>query len=153
MAKSHEQTVIEEATGLPESACSCNRCQGACHIIPCIGTPQDILNLVNNGHTDKLIRTTWLAGVRVGMPPVEMIQIRYDHQRRRCPMLTDQGLCSLHQDGLKPLEGKLSSCYRPPGFDKSRPEPGQIIAAMWAEPYFQPTVRLIERALSLQPRD
>lgn len=46
-----------------------------CHT-PCLGTPQDIENLIDAGYIDKLSPTLWGAGMMIGVIdiPIPMIQ-------------------------------------------------------------------------------
>ena len=88
------------------TACSCSQCQRMCRI-PCIGTPEDIERLVDAGYTDRLAPTEWLVGKLAGLidRPIYMIQ---PEQRGGWCTFFHNGLCELHDKGLKPTEGKLS---------------------------------------------
>jgi hypothetical protein len=102
---------IKQHTGTAENNCTCDTCKHMCHVQPCMGTPADILRLFNNGHINKLVPTEWGVGHAVGIMPVvkNMIQARFDLEKGHCVFLTDDNLCSLHADGLKPTEGKLAT--------------------------------------------
>lgn len=104
---------IKEMTATNVNSCQCNKCKGACKVTPCMGTPKDILNLVKAGFSKNLAPTTWLAGVPKGIGPIQMIQPLYDHRKQACTFLEPNGNCALHKLGLKPTEGKLSSCQPP----------------------------------------
>jgi hypothetical protein len=94
-----------------ENKCSCNTCKSMCRRSPCIGTPADMLALINAGFTDKLCLTEWLAGKAAGvLPELHMVTPLYDYDHGCCSFLTGEGLCQLHDLGLKPIEGKLASC-------------------------------------------
>ena len=77
-----------------------------CHT-PCLGTPQDIEKLIDAGYSDRLLPTLWGAGMIMGVInfPVPMIQIASSDDY--CSFFHN-GLCELHDRGLKPNEGRLS---------------------------------------------
>lgn len=102
---------ISEITGAKQTQCSCNACKHMCHKQSCIGTPNDILTLANNGFSEHLISTVWAAGLIIGMPLIDMVQIGYDEQKKQCPLLTEGGLCRLHALDIKPTEGVLSDMH------------------------------------------
>lgn len=60
--------------------CTCDKCKNMCEV-PCIGTPKDIEAIIDAGYADRLKETMW-----------------------------PDGLCELHDRGLKPTEGVLASC-------------------------------------------
>ena len=88
------------------SQCKCKLCQQQCHT-PCLGTPNDILRLIEAGYKDRLEPTIWGAGMVMGTTdhPIPMIQAKIEGEW--CTFFHD-GLCELHNLGLKPTEGKLS---------------------------------------------
>lgn len=57
---------IIRKTGRKPCECKCSLCKMQCHT-PCIGTPQDIENLIDAGYTDKLAPTLWGAGMIMGV--------------------------------------------------------------------------------------
>lgn len=97
---------ISRQTGMKPSQCRCERCQQQCHT-PCLGTPNDILKLIESGYKDRLEPTIWDAGMVMGATdhPIWMVQARVEGDW--CTFFHD-GLCELHDKGLKPTEGKLS---------------------------------------------
>lgn len=92
-----------------ENECSCPTCQKMCKKCPCLGTPEDILKIIMAGYGDKLSRTSWGTGIASGEHDsiVEMIQPRMD--KDGCAFLDNKNLCTLHDLGLKPTEGKLAN--------------------------------------------
>lgn len=66
---------IIRKTGRKPCECKCSLCKMQCHT-PCLGTPQDIENLIDAGYTDKLAPTLWGAGMMIGIIdiPIPMIQ-------------------------------------------------------------------------------
>lgn len=104
---------VMSITGAKQSNCSCKTCVDMCHRAPCLGTPQDIINLVNNGYIGYLAHTEWAALNEIldaDMPSIHMIQIAFDEEKGKCSLLSDDNKCLLHESGLKPTEGKLATC-------------------------------------------
>ena len=99
------QRIIRK-TGRKPVQCKCRLCKQQCHT-PCLGTPQDILKLIESGYKDRLAPTEWLVGMIMGVidMPVPMIQAKQEGDW--CTFYKD-GLCELHDAGLKPTEGRLS---------------------------------------------
>ena len=141
---------IREESGVKPSACSCKKCVNMCKTCPCLGTPQDILNLINNGYTDKLAPTLWAAGLIQGVPPIPMVQLRQSDSGR-CIMLGSDDLCKLHDLNLKPTEGTLASCGMQQAYKlqiiEKRPPLSLIIAKLWTSKDNMKTVGLIVDAL------
>lgn len=100
---------ISRKSGRKPIACKCNVCKSQCIKSVCLGTPEDIVKIVNAGFGDRLMSTSWGAGVKMGLikEPVEIIAPLYDKAKGSCTFFTN-GLCELHELGLKPTEGKLS---------------------------------------------
>jgi hypothetical protein len=93
---------------MKETSCACDSCKRMCKHQPCLGTPKDILKIIAAGHGDKLAMSTWLTGLVVGVhdSPVQMIQPL--NTENGCAFLDEEGLCTLHDAGLKPTEGKIA---------------------------------------------
>lgn len=71
---------------------------------PCFGTPEDINKLVLAGYKDSLGPILWIDRQWNGLwPTVSPLKTG-----NGCIFLTDNGLCSLHNVGLKPLEGRVA---------------------------------------------
>lgn len=73
-----------------EQPCTCDKCKNMCKV-PCIGTPKDIEAIIDAGYADRLKETMWMVGylaVKDG----------------RCVFRRPDGLCELHDCGLKPTE-------------------------------------------------
>lgn len=79
-------------------SCKCNLCKLQC-AAPCLGTPEDMLKIIAAGYSKKVMSIK-IEGVQVLIP-------LYDQQKKSCVFFTD-GLCELHESGLKPTVGKLS---------------------------------------------
>lgn len=97
---------ISRVTGRKPVECKCVKCKMQCKT-PCLGTPEDILNLINAGFKDQLSITYWCVGMMSGHMdrPVKMVQAI---QLVTGCIFFENGLCKLHDAGLKPTEGKLS---------------------------------------------
>lgn len=102
---------IARQIGKQPISCNCEKCKQMCQRTPCLGTPQDILALINAGHVDKVCYTEWAAGIILGhiTRPIPMVQIKTKNGNRdgSCVFYND-GKCELHENGLKPTEGKLA---------------------------------------------
>lgn len=142
-----EQQTIETLTGASQHSCTCQECQKMCKRSPCIGTPDDIRRLINNGYIHKLVLTCWVAGLALGVPAINMVQMEYDEHG--C-VLFKNGLCSIHDTGLKPTEGKLAShnakVFRSPA-DAQKSVAVQV-ALTWLLPWNQQTVKWVENAVA-----
>lgn len=97
---------IMRKTGRRPCQCKCHLCQEQCRT-PCLGTPEDIERLIDAGYADRLKPTIWAAGIVMGITnyPIPMIQAIAGHEY--CTFF-HEGLCELHNKGLKPTEGRLS---------------------------------------------
>lgn len=97
---------IVRKTGRRPTECTCPQCRTQCRT-PCLGTPDDILRIILAGYKDRLAPTMWGVGMVLGrLPyPVPMVQARGIDGY--CTFFRD-GLCELHDLGLKPTEGRLS---------------------------------------------
>ena len=98
---------IMRKTGRKPIECKCQKCKQQCKT-PCLGTPEDILRLIKAGYKERLAITHWWVGIARGKLdfPVIMIQARQE-DNGYCTFFHD-GLCELHELGLKPTEGRLS---------------------------------------------
>lgn len=97
---------IIRKTGRKPCECKCSLCKMQCHT-PCLGTPQDIEKLIDAGYAGNLAPTLWAAGIMMGVIdfPIPMIQAIAGEEY--C-VFFQNGLCKLHDLGLKPTEGRLS---------------------------------------------
>lgn len=91
-----------------EQPCTCDKCKNVCKV-PCIGTPKDIEAIIDAGYADRLKETMWMVGyLAVKEKPIAMIQPT--EKDGWCAFRQPDGLCELHDRGLKPTEGVLASC-------------------------------------------
>lgn len=137
---------IEHASGIKRSECSCGTCVQMCKTAPCIGTPQDMLNLINAGYRDRLALTRWAAGKKYGFPELHIVAPIFDDNRGACTFLDKNGLCELHTRGLKPTEGKIATCSVDQ-VDPGKYPPNWVVAATWEIPSSVKTVMLVYTAL------
>lgn len=71
--------------------------------IPCIGTPKDIEAIIDAGYADRLKETMWMVGyLAVKEKPIAMIQPT--EKDGWCVFRQPDGICELHDRGLKPTE-------------------------------------------------
>lgn len=105
---------IMHISGTKKSEWDCDRCKNLCRT-PGLGTPEDIESLIKAGYKDRLVTTVWMVGKMFGLTdnPVMMIQPKQEVYGW-CTFRTPDGLCELHDKGLKPLECKLASCRPKP---------------------------------------
>ena len=99
---------IQRKTGKKVSFCKCNHCKSQCSH-PCLPTPEDVEKLISNGFKDKLMFIEWSGGLNAGWlnRTVLMITPKLKQDNSSC-IFFENGLCQLHDLGLKPTEGKLS---------------------------------------------
>lgn len=97
---------IMKKCGRKPTECNCEKCQSQCRT-PCLATPEDIQRLIDAGYKDRLAITSWFAGILMGVTnkSIEMVQAKIENGW--CTFFHN-GLCELHDKGLKPTEGKLS---------------------------------------------
>lgn len=91
-----------------EQSCTCDKCKSMCKT-PCIGTPKDIEAIIDAGYVDRLKETIWMVGyLAAGEEYIKMIQPTT--RDGECVFRRPDGLCELHDRGLKPTEGVLAHC-------------------------------------------
>lgn len=120
---------------LKDHSCTCKKCKDMCKKTPCLGTPEDILRIAKAGFADKLSPTQWLAGMVVGTHSAPVAMVAPNMTKQGCAFQDNNGLCILHDLGLKPTEGKISSSHNPT-MCNSRQEilenaPAFLVAAEW----------------------
>jgi hypothetical protein len=98
-------------------ACACPECVAMCQHRPCWPTPDDVRHLIEAGYADRLMVDWWfdrdknktiylltpaIAGRESGEAPA--------HPEGQCTFLDTDGLCQIHDNGLKPTEGQIALC-------------------------------------------
>lgn len=89
---------IVRKSGFKPVECKCNVCKTQC-IKPCFGTPEDMEKIIAAGHQKRV--------QAVIIDDVPMITPLLDASKGACTFFTN-GLCELHDSGLKPTVGKLA---------------------------------------------
>ena len=104
---------ISEGMDFSLEACmNCDKCKNMCRI-PCLGTPEDISNLINAGYGNRLKESFWAFGIIAETHEDVIKMIQPEIKDGWCTFYKN-GLCELHNLGLKPLEGKLANCKTKP---------------------------------------
>lgn len=108
MSETTLQRILRD-TGKSPVECKCQQCKNQCTVTPCLPTPEDVQALVDAGYKHRLADTIWAAGVIMGLTDryILMVAPIYDRSKGACTFFTN-GLCELHEKGLKPTEGRLS---------------------------------------------
>lgn len=96
-------------------SCTCDACKYMCNR-PCWGTPEDIFEIMAAGLSNRLMLDHWTAvpehpsNVDVLCPANNGREGKEIGSFRQGPCIFQdvQGLCKLHDLGLKPTEGKLA---------------------------------------------
>lgn len=99
------QRIIRK-TGREPVECRCSACRAQCRT-PCLGTPEDILRILQAGYKARLVPTLWAVGMVLGHFPYPIPMVQARQVNGYCTFFRD-GLCELHEIGLKPTEGRLS---------------------------------------------
>src|ERR1051326_4485591 len=93
----NEQEAIQELTGCKPVSCACTRCVTLCKKVPCTGTPEDILALINAGHIYEIrsaLNLQGLSGWHIPHP-IFYFMPYYDTDKGSCTFLQND-LCILH---------------------------------------------------------
>jgi len=103
---------------IPETSCSCDTCKKMCDR-PCWPTPEEVEELVKKGFGKRLMLDWWQRCFSDDIMLVSPALIGFEqrmapslHPIGGCTFQNSDGLCELHQIGLKPIEGRLASCKR-----------------------------------------
>lgn len=105
-----EESVLQKIvrkTGRKPSACRCEACRNQCRT-SCLGTPDDILRLIEAGYAHKLAITYWCVGMVLGRLAYLIVMVQAITADNGWCVFHHYGLCELHDQGLKPTEGRLS---------------------------------------------
>lgn len=107
-SKETEFQKIVRKTGRKPVSCKCVKCKSQCAVTPCLGTPQDIMALVDAGYADVIYPTDWKVGQMMGITDKVVPMFQLEQRKDGSCVLFKDGLCTIHEKGLKPTEGKLS---------------------------------------------
>lgn len=98
---------------IPDSSCSCDICRNMCRRMPCWPIPKDVEKLIDAGYGDRLM-LEWREDETISPNYIELIvPAEIHHEGRQAPFFPlghcnflKDGLCELHDPGLKPTEGR-----------------------------------------------
>lgn len=90
----------------PLTECSCDNCKDMCRRCPCFPTPDDVVRLIQAGYMDKLI-ITFHPDEKSNDYPIPLVAPK-EKEKGGCVFHNKEGLCDLHESGLKPTEGKMA---------------------------------------------
>lgn len=119
--------------------CSCENCVGACEYRPCWGTPEDIEKIIDAGYGSRLMNDYWASrgdDINIPAPAIRNYEGRGAPLMPigRCTFLTKEGLCELHDAGLKPLEGRVTICTGDDAVIKEHQDARVFIVDQWRTP-------------------
>lgn len=92
----------------PQSMCSCSVCKRMCKVSPCFPTPEEAKRIVDAGYGEQLKFSVWKEDKLFGNGKTWVVVAGGFDEVNGCAFLTPEGLCELHDQGLKPLEGRLA---------------------------------------------
>lgn len=104
-------------------SCTCDTCRDMCKR-PCWGTPAEIRKIIDAGHAKKLMLDYWEVFEKSDEGYILDVSYVYllcganrGHERKiapywkgdsLCVFQNQLGLCTLHEDGLQPIEGRCA---------------------------------------------
>lgn len=105
--KENVQKKIIRKTGRKPIECKCELCKAQCKT-PCLGTPEDIMKLIDAGYKDFLMPSEWLVGIALKKLDYSIAMVQAIQKDDGWCIFYEDGLCKLHNLNLKPTEGRLS---------------------------------------------
>lgn len=150
MGTEKEIDKISRKTGRKLSFCKCNECKKQC-ATPCLGTPNDIEKIIDAGYGHKIFATDWWVGVimKATNRPIFMFQAELVEETGFCTFF-ENGLCKIHDAGLKPTEGKLSHHSTKIENFKFNKSLSWQIAKEWLSPENKETIDRIKEKLNYE---
>ena len=131
---------------IPDTTCSCETCADACLMRPCWATPEEVEALLEAGYGDRLWVDYWADAENIYLLSPAGSGYEGGHApswpEGSCTFLTDDGLCELHDKGLKPSEGRKTGHQSDP--DVRKVNIHKLIADTWDTPEGR---ALIERVI------
>jgi len=95
---------------MKESVCSCEKCKQMCAHSVCIPTPEEARELMRRGYVNRMSQYTFMDGESYLAPsPAGLEGAHLSHTNMGACTFFKDGLCELHDKGLKPLEGRLAN--------------------------------------------
>lgn len=104
-----------EIEGFEAHNCNCLKCKTMCLSSPCFPTPEEVIRLQKLGFGSDLMFTMFMNPETfeiyslVAPKSTEFM----DGIINQCTFHTKDGLCELHELGLKPTEGRLANHNQP----------------------------------------
>lgn len=102
-----------EVEGFKAHNCSCISCKTMCLSSPCFPTPEEVVRLQKMGFGSDLMFTMFpnlqTLEIYTLVAPKSTDDVMFD----RCTFHNVDGLCELHELGLKPTEGRLAHHDQP----------------------------------------
>lgn len=86
----------------PRPACSCDKCKSMCTRCPCEPTPKQAVALIEAGYADRLMKVKHYNELKI-MPARVGCEGKYTEEPWGTCTFYKDGLCELHDTGLKPL--------------------------------------------------
>lgn len=139
---------IIRKTGRKPVECRCEACKSQCKT-PCLGTPQDILKLIEAGYKEYLMPSEWAVGLILGKLDYSISMVQAIQDDEGWCVFYENGLCKLHTLNLKPTEGKLSHHSVKPENYVFRKGISFNVAKEWLS---EENRELVEEIFSLYPR-
>lgn len=133
---------------LPDNECSCDDCKKMCSHVPCWGTPDEIMGLLELGYGDKMMLDYYekeFIRIDIVCPATIMAcgKVASWNRYGDCVMLNSDGLCTIHSVG-KPIEGRVASCERGSTHNVRRSlatlwdtDHGKTVVELWEEIYLK----------------
>jgi len=107
-------TILRSISEPPK--CDCATCRGMCERIPCWPTQEEAVALISAGLGPKLMVAETPGGIALlcpATPGSEGRSIAWPHPWSQATLpcvFYGPGGCSLHDRGLKPIEGRYAHC-------------------------------------------
>jgi hypothetical protein len=115
---------------------------------PCLGTPQDIEKIIDAGHGDRIKATDWAVGIMLGVTSDIVKMYQAQHLPFAGCTFFNEGLCQLHDKGLKPTEGRLSHHSVKVDNYNHRKHISWNVAKEWLNPDNAEVIKRIEQKLN-----
>lgn len=121
------------------TSCTCDECKQMCQR-PCWPTPEEAQKLIDAGYGDRLMNDYWArtkGDIQILSPASKGYEGRMTPfwPGGGCTFQDEDGLCELHDLGLKPMEGRKALCK-----DRTPKKLHEKMAKMWDNPEAQELV-------------
>ena len=112
------------------TSCMCDECKQMCQR-PCWPTPEEAKKLIDAGYASRLMEDYWYRSegdIKILCPALKGYENRFTPfwPIGQCTFQDENGMCELHDKGLKPLEGRESLCH-----DRTPENLRDKIVAIW----------------------